>query len=315
MAGQIRVLHRVRRQVHREVQVPPARVRGVQGADRLGEHPPVDVADQAVALGVVQEGPGSDQLVVVVAQPQEQLVMLAPGRRRPERDDGLGVQHEALVLDRAAQPRHPVAVSRQLVPALTGALVDRDAVPAGELGVVHRDIGLDQQRLAVLEPPGLQDRQPGRCRHLRVPPARHDVPVLPDRVDQRGRDRLRALEIGVGEDRRELVTADARQDVVRAQGRAQRVTDAHDQLVARRMAEGVVDVLEAVEVEHHQRRLPPLQAEALELLLEAPTVDQAGARVVVGQVLQTLLEALALGDVHGLDDDQGLAVGAVRRRR
>ena len=79
------------------------------------------------------------------------------------------------------------------------------------------------------------------------------------------------------------------------------------QLVAGRVAERVVDVLEAVEVEHEHGALGAVAARAcaraVELLLEAAPVEQAGERVVVGQVLELLLEALALGDVLHLAQD------------
>ena len=54
---------------------------------------------------------------------------------------------------------------------------------------------------------------------------------------------------------------------------------------------------------------------ALELLLEAPAAEEPGQRVAVGELLQLVLEALALGDVDRLQDDQPLAIGAVREAR
>ena len=70
--------------------------------------------------------------------------------------------------------------------------------------------------------------------------------------------------------------------------------------------------LKRVEVDHHQPgdlavalRARDLQ---LEVVLEQPAVAQAGQRIVVGQVAQVLLQALALGDVLQLGD-------VVQRRR
>ncbi len=128
-----------------------------------------------------------------------------------------------------------------------------------------------------------------------------------------------AGDVGVGQDQGELVAADARQDVAVAQDVAQRVADARQELVAGGVAEGVVDQLEAVQVEQHQRAGAAMAARAadlaLELFLEAPAAEEARQRVAVGEVLQLVLEALALGDVDGLQDDQPLAVGAEREAR
>ena len=88
-----------------------------------------------------------------------------------------------------------------------------------------------------------------------------------------------------------------------------------DQLVADGVAERVVDVLEAVEVEHQDRAAMAValgrSQRAVELLLEAAAVEQPGQRVVVGEVLQLALEALALGDVDDLADAVGGPAGLV----
>ena len=69
----------------------------------------------------------------------------------------------------------------------------------------------------------------------------------------------------------------------------------------------VVEVLEVVEVEHQHRagRAVALHARRVELQLplEAAAVEQAGQRIVVGEVLQLALVAATLGDVLGLGDE------------
>ena len=49
---------------------------------------------------------------------------------------------------------------------------------------------------------------------------------------------------------------------------------------------------------------------ALELFLEAAAAEETRERIAVGEVLQLVLPALALGDVDRLQDDQPLALGA-----
>ena len=82
-----------------------------------------------------------------------------------------------------------------------------------------------------------------------------------------------------------------------------------DELVARRVAEAVVDLLEAVEIEHEQRALGAVAAAARDVLgqraVDAAAVEQARERVVVGEVAQLVLEAAALGDVLDLDEHVG----------
>nr|WP_291981179.1 hypothetical protein [Candidatus Accumulibacter sp. ACC005] len=74
-----------------------------------------------------------------------------------------------------------------------------------------------------------------------------------------------------------------------------------EQLVADRVAERVVDRLEAVEVEEHQGDAavrPPGQRQGLlEAVAQEQAVGQPCQRVVVGQEFGALLRGLALGDV------------------
>ena len=117
-------------------------------------------------------------------------------------------------------------------------------------------------------------------------------------------DRLR-LALG-GEQDGELVAAQAPEDVGLAQAVAQRAGAGDDELVARGVAEAVVDRLEAVEVEHEQRALGAVAPAARDVLgqraIDAAAVEQPGERVVIGQVAQLVLEAAALGDVLDLHE-------------
>ncbi len=107
--------------------------------------------------------------------------------------------------------------------------------------------------------------------------------------------------VGVAQQHGELVAAEAGDDVRLADRVVQRTADRADDLVAGLVAAGVVDVLEAVEVEQVERALAAVARgvgdELGQLLVEAAAVEEAGQRVVVGEVLELVLEALALRDV------------------
>ena len=89
-------------------------------------------------------------------------------------------------------------------------------------------------------------------------------------------------------------------------------------LVAGLVAERVVDFLEAVEIEQQQRavgrRLDVGEDRLLEFVLEQRPVGEPGQRIVVGELFQLLLGALALGDVldGALEADQLAVVVADR---
>ena len=113
-------------------------------------------------------------------------------------------------------------------------------------------------------------------------------------------DDLRALRDAL-QQHGELVAAQARGGVHAAQGRAQAVGDADEQLVARGVAQRVVDGLEVVEVDERDgddlvvpRR--PLQR-LLDAVEEQRAVGEAGERVVQRAVAQLGLQLALLGRV------------------
>ena len=116
-------------------------------------------------------------------------------------------------------------------------------------------------------------------------------------------DGERARLAGAGEHERELLAAEPRRHVGRAAHGPQHVGEAPQHLVARVVAERVVDALEVVEVEHQQRQLAG-GAERVEVgvdaRLEAAAVAQPGQRVVGGEVAQAVELARGLDRAHRL---------------
>ena len=70
-----------------------------------------------------------------------------------------------------------------------------------------------------------------------------------------------------------------------------------DERVADRVAEPVVDALQAVDLEDHHGRVTVLLELCREPALEAGAAGKAGQGIVIGQPAETLLAVLAIGDV------------------
>ena len=109
----------------------------------------------------------------------------------------------------------------------------------------------------------------------------------------------------------EFVAAEARDEILRPQHRAQTVGDRAQQLVAAGMAQRVVDLLELVEVDEQQGRHPAglmrnLQ-KAFDLVAEIDPVGQRGQFVIARQMADPRLGVAALGDV--LEQHDGAAAG------
>ena len=114
----------------------------------------------------------------------------------------------------------------------------------------------------------------------------------PQRFDEPCGDLLR-LVVGVAlEQDPELVAAETRRDVARANACADTLGSGDEQIVAGAVAEPVVDRLEVVEVEEEHRRVVgrPACERLADAFGEEPAVRQAGERVVVGLVAELLLD-------------------------
>ncbi len=135
--------------------------------------------------------------------------------------------------------------------------------------------------------------------------AQHRDVLVQGLDDAVGHD-LSLFRIGLRKQHRELISADPRQDVRLAHAMSQRSGDALEQIVARLVAERVVDVLEVVEIDqkHCARRAvarTPLHLLG-QFLLEAAPVEQTGQEIVIDHVFEASRQLLALRDVLDLRD-------------
>jgi hypothetical protein len=129
-----------------------------------------------------------------------------------------------------------------------------------------------------------------------------DVQRRLERGDDLARDLFRFVRrVQVLQHDGELVAAQARARVLRATVCCKARRGGAQDAVAGGVAERIVDVLEAVQVEeqHADAAFLPARAHdgARQALGQQRAVRQAGERVVVGEVAQFLLGALLVGDV------------------
>ncbi len=304
VSGHAAAVQRAGGHVHRQRDLVAGRVVLVEQPDGLGHDPPVDLLDEAEALGIVQKGAGRDEIAVVVGQAQEQLE--ARNAVGADRHDRLSVQHEALFGDRTPQRRQPVLARHDAFATPRLAPEHRQAVLALGLGIVHRDVGLDEQVLGGQVVTGGVRRDTDRCRHVRVTLAVDDGTGAADVAEQLLGHESRGALVGQGQSDGELVAAHAAHDVGLAQAAPQRAGQPGDEVVSGGVSQRVVDELEAVQVEREHRTAgaaaPGVGEQLTQLFVKAPPVDQPGQGVVVGEILKLRLEPLALGDVEDLPD-------------
>ena len=210
-------------------------------------------------------------------------------------DDRLVEQPQAVVLDRLAQVGFQELAAGQV--GVHRRVVDAGAVAALVLGAVERHVGIAHD-VGGAGAIAVDHRDADRG-------ADHDV-LAADGVGraERGDDALRdhhhhlAVVADRG-DHREFVAAEAGHQVAAAQRVRQPQGHVADQLVADRVSERVVDVLEVVEVdiEHRGRRRAGLHLvdHRFQPLAEEDAVGQAAERIVHGQMAQP---RFAGGDRH-----------------
>ena len=226
---------------------------------------------------------------------------MIPARQRFEAGDGAVLEpHDRLIEDgdlvafeRPAQvgfDRQPVGLARA-----HGGLEHVDAVAAAALGVIHRELGVLEHFLAALRF-AVAERQSDRGGEEYFAVAERDrrAQRLADGLGQRGDARQLAFR---QQDQAELIARQARQRVLRLDQPAEAARQREQDRVADRHADGIVDLLEAVEIDHHDGRpdrgVGLGEAEhGFQPVEEQFAVGQAGEIVVHGVVQQPLLGGL-----------------------
>ena len=214
-----------------------------------------------------------------------------------EAEDWLVVEDEFAAWQGAPEPAlHDRALLRLFLHLLREEL---EAVAARLLRAVHRGVDVGDEHLGVVAVARVEADADGRLDEqlafLDQVGLRDDLQDLP-----RHRRRVGLAPDSVHEEQ-ELVPAHARHRVIRADAAPEAVGRLHEKLVARRVSERVVDALEVVEVEEHDRErlAAPLRVEDRERkpVVEENPIRQIGERVVVRLVPALLLGAFAVGDV------------------
>ncbi len=258
-------------------------------------HTRIDAVLQAQTVGHVDELPGRNHIAVFRNQPRE-------GFKPHDLPVGQGYQRlighaDAVVLNGALEGEALQIVLRRL------ALELLDPVAPAGLGVVERGIALPQQFGGGERAAGLPS---GYAETRRQPQFRaaHGHAGMRDQLAQLLRRGVRGLERRIGQQHQKFLAAPARHLVFLAHPGLQQVRDLLQHGVARGVAEAVVDQLEVIEVEQHQRVADAMVSSAimgaLQVFAHATAVEQPGEAVLIGQAVHDFgpiaqLRAVALG--------------------
>jgi len=253
------------------------------------QHPPAERVDEAALLGDGDEGGRRDDAALRVA-PADQRLEAGQGAVG-QGDQRLVVHLQLAALLGLAQ----VGLQLEALDHL-GAhrrLEHRPVVTLG-LGAVHRHVGVAQQLVAPAVAAGDADRAA----------AEDLVAVEGERGPEGGGDALghgdRVGDVGdVLQQDGELVAAQARGGVRAAQAAPDALGHGHQQRVAGRMAERVVDRLEAVQVDEQHRHLGAAARQGV-----PEPVDEQRA---VGQPRERVVQRLVDHRADGLGVGQGEA--------
>ena len=259
-----------------------------------------DLVDRSVLDGERDEGGGLD---------------LASCRMRPAGERLQPHRLSAAHGDDALEGHADVAIARRLaqVARQGGAVLDGAALLALEgartaspilLGAVERDVGVAQQ---VVEGLAVERQQREAGARADAHPHRRAVALhvdgLGNRLDEARGQRLHRVRIVLsGQEQGELVPAQPGQQVVVAQATPEAIRQHLQQRVADTVAVRVVDRLEAVQIEHDQRAGAAVADVVVHLAVEGGAVEQAGERIVPGEVRDLALLGAAFRQVaHGGD--------------
>ena len=242
-------MHLLGRDVHRHGEAGAAELRVVPRAyltARLSQHPVADRHEQPGVLGDAEEVLGHQQASGGVPPPQQ--CFHAVDRARAHLHDRLVVEAELVAFDRAVQLGFDAEARERA--GMQELVEELEPVAAAALGVVHGGAGPAEQLVATR-----------RAVPERDPDAHGDGQRFAGDVAERCTERVddavgeRAGPLVAGEpfaEHDELVAAEARDGGARRDELADPGGDGHEQVVARRMAEPVVDDVEPVEVEEQQ---------------------------------------------------------------
>ena len=280
------------------------------------EHEQAEIDDQADFLGDGDE----------FRRRQAAELGMIPARQRLEAGDGAILQpHDRLVqhldllaLDGAAQFRfhgQPVGLARA-----HRRLEDFDAVAADALGVIHREFGVLEHLLGAVRL-AFGERQADRGGEEDFAVVEGDRRAQACGACVSAKATMRAGSLSDIRISGELVARQPRQRVLRLEQPGQPARDGEQDRIADRDADRIVDLLEAVEIDHQHRR-PDLRVGAgkgegrLHAVDEQFAVGQAGEIVVHRVEQQPLFGLLEIGDVgERADQAHHFAVGADHRPR
>src|SRR5688500_13410900 len=118
--------------------------------ERLRNDPAIDGGHQAVTLGGGDEQPRRDELTLLVAHPDQQLIMRAGLGVALQRLNRLPEYLEALLVERVADACGPLHLLAPLHQIDVVFLIVVDAIPPGFLGRCASAVGRRQQRRNVV---------------------------------------------------------------------------------------------------------------------------------------------------------------------
>jgi hypothetical protein len=217
-----------------------------RGAARRGERPPAERHDQVRGLGQGDERARRDQPPLGVLPANERLGAHRAARR--EVDDGLVVQHQLVVGQRAAQVRLELQpLDRRGVHRRREGL---EAPLAAFLRLVEREVRVPEQVVGALA--AARDRDPDARGDADLPTAEGDG--RRDRRDHAGGGHGGGLVVRHrGEEDRELVAAEPATVSEPRVAPRRPLGDRGEERVARGVPEAVVHRLELVEVDEEHR--------------------------------------------------------------
>ncbi len=274
----------------------------------LAQDPLAHLDDEAALLGDRDEFGGRDlathrMLPARQCLESDDLALGDAVTRGPLRLEG---ERELTVLDRHREILMQHATIADLLVHLR--LVEADRAARLLLGAKQRRTGIGEQRGAI-SAIVREDRHAGGSAGAHRPAV--DLELLSDGLAELLRQRKARVRLLAVDDKTELVAGQARHHAA-TRGVLEPMGHLDQELVAERMAEDVVDLLEPVEVDAEHRELLAGSFAGLDhlgqRLQEGGAVRQIGEAVVIGHMRHARLGLPAVGDVLvGLDQILRLA--------